>query len=180
MAGRSLVARIEGLPSGSWGLRIKASVAGLEILPEDENSDAPTDASISGTPMELQRLMFSDRDAPIRSGRVSFSGDIEVAERFRALIETARPDFEERLAAWVGEPAAFAMSNWVRDLRDWVLDSTDEAMYRTSEFLQEDARHLPTFAEMNEFCAEVDELANDAERLDARIRRLATLAGAAK
>ena len=173
LSGRSLVTRIEGLPSGSWAMRIKASADCIEIVPEGSDSDEPCDASISGTPLELRRLMFSDRDAPIRSGRVSFTGDIEIAEGFRGLIVAARPDLERRLAAWIGEPAAFQLSNLVRDVRDWALDSADEFVYRTSEYLQDDARHVPTHQDMNEFCAGVDDLANDVDRLEVRVRRLA-------
>lgn len=172
LSGRSLVTRVEGLPSGSWAMRIQVSAESIEIIPEDPDSDEPADAAIAGTPRELRRLMFSDRDAPIRSGRVSFAGDIEIAERFRGLIVAVRPGLERRLAAWVGEPAAFQLTNLVRDARDWALDSADELVYRTGEYLQDEARHVPTYQEMNEFCAGVDELANDVDRLEARVRRL--------
>jgi len=172
LAGRSLVTRIDGLPSGSWAMRISASEGRLEILAESVDSGQTADASISGTPMELRRLMFSDRDAPLRSGRVSFSGDLEIAERFRGLIAAARPDLERRLAAWVGEPAAFQLTNLARDVREWALDSADEFAFRTTEYLQDDARHVPTHQEMNEFCAGVDDIANDVDRLEARVRRL--------
>ncbi|MBT8444790.1 MAG: SCP2 sterol-binding domain-containing protein [Gammaproteobacteria bacterium] len=173
LADRSLVTRIDGLPSGAWAMRISAIEGHLEILPESADSGQPADASIAGTPLELRRLMFSDREAPIRSGRVSFSGDIEVAERFRALITAARPDLERRLAAWVGEPAAFQLTNLARDVREWAIDSADELAFRATEYLQDDARHVPTHQEMNEFCAGVDDIANDVDRLEARLLRLA-------
>ncbi len=88
-------------------------------------------------------------------------------------MQIARPDLEERLKAWVGEPAAFQLANLARDARDWLIDATEDLLVRTTEYLQDEARHVPTGEEMNEFCAAVDDLANDVARLEARIDRIA-------
>jgi ubiquinone biosynthesis protein UbiJ len=170
LAGRSLVTRIEGLPTGSLAIRLSASAAAIEIIAAADVGEA--DAVIAGTPLELRRLMFVDRDAPIRAGRVLFDGDIEVAEKFRALLMAAMPDLENRLAEWVGEPAAFQLTNLALDLRDWMRDSVEDLFERTSEYLQADARRVPPHEEVNEFCAAVDDLANDVDRLEARLARL--------
>lgn len=177
LVGRSLVTRIDGLPTGSWAVRISASYDGVEVAQADEAAIAAADAVIAGTPLELRQLMFTDRDASIRAGRVSFDGDIEVAEKFRKLLMAARPDLEGRLAAWVGEPAAFQLSNLASDLGDWALDATDDLVERASEYLQDEARHVPTPEEMIEFCAGVDDLTNDVDRLDARIGRIVSGGG---
>ena len=167
---RSLVTRVEGLPSGSLAIRLSASATAIDIViaPDSEGADAV----IAGTPLELRRLMFVDRDAPIRAGRVQFDGDIEVAEKFRALLMAAMPDLESRLAEWFGEPAAFQLTNLLHDFRDWVRDSAEDLAERTSEYLQEDVRRVPPHEEVNEFCAAVDVLANDVDRLEARLARL--------
>jgi ubiquinone biosynthesis protein UbiJ len=170
LAGRSLVTRIEGLPTGSLAIRLSASAAAIEIIAAADVGEA--DAVIAGTPLELRRLMFVDRDAPIRAGRVLFDGDIEVAEKFRALLMAAMPDLENRLAEWVGEPAAFQLTNLALDLRDWMRDSVEDLVERTSEYLQDDARRVPPHEEVNEFCAAVDDLTNDVDRLEARLARL--------
>jgi len=167
---RSLVTRIEGLPAGPLAIRLSASATAIDIAIARSTGEA--DAVIAGTPLELRRLMFVDRDAPIRAGRVLFDGDIEVAEKFRALLMAAMPDLESQLAEWVGEPAAFQLTNLVHDLRDWMRDSAEDLIERTSEYLQDDARRVPPHEEVNEFCAAVDDLANDVDRLEARLARL--------
>lgn len=177
LVGRSLVTRIEGLPTGPWAIRFSASHEGLVVTSATDAEIEAADAVIAGTPLELRGLVFADRGESIRSGRVSFDGDIDVAERFRELLTTARPDLDERLAAWVGQPAAFQISNLVRDARDWFLDASDEFAERAGEYMQDEARHVPTGEEMNEFCASVDDVANDVERLEARIRRVAESRG---
>lgn len=169
---RSFVTRIEGLPTGVWAIRIAATYEGLTVTTANEAQVAEADAVISGTPLELRRLILTDREASIRGGRVAFEGDIEIAEKFRDLLLTARPDIEGRLAAWVGEPAAFQLVSMFHDAQDWVMDTTDELVARTSEYMQDNARHVPTPEEANEFVAAVDDLANDVDRLEARIDRL--------
>lgn len=173
LVGKSFITRIEGLPTGAWAIRMAASFDGVTITPATDEEIEVADVVLSGTPLELRRLMFVDREASIRSGRVTFSGDIETAERFRDLLLVARPDLEGRLTAWLGEPAAFQLTNFARDLRDWVVDSADDIADRASEYLQDEARHVPTPEEVNEFCAAVDDVATDVERLEARIGRVA-------
>jgi len=173
LLGRTMVTRVEGLPTGSWAICIAASYDGIAITPASAGAIEAADAVIAGTPLELRRLMFADRTESLRSGRVSFEGDIEIADKFRELLVTARPDLEERLVAWIGEPAAFQITNWIRDARDWFMDASDDMAARTGEYLQEDSRQLPTGEEMNEFCAAVDDAANDVDRLAARIEHIA-------
>jgi ubiquinone biosynthesis protein UbiJ len=174
LVGRSFVTRIEGLPTGTLPIRVAASYEGIEIGVASDEQLAAADAVIGGTPLELRRLIFTERDASIRAGRLSFDGDIEVAEKFRDLLLTARPDLEGRLAAWIGEPAAFQLTSLFYDTQDWVMDLADEVVARSGEYLRDDARHVPTVDEAAEFCAAVDELDNDVDRLAARIERLRT------
>jgi ubiquinone biosynthesis protein UbiJ len=172
LTGRSLVTRIDGLPSGTLSIRLTASHEGVALTRADESAIEAADAVIAGTPLELRGLMRVQRGESIRSGRVSFAGDIEVAEKFRELMQIARPDIEERLAEWVGEPAAFQLANLARDARDWLIDASEDLFVRTTEYLQDEARHVPTGEEMNEYCAAVDDVANDVARLEARINRI--------
>lgn len=180
LVGRSFVTRIEGLPTGTWAIRIAASYEGVSVTTASDEEVVEADAVIGGTPLELRRLIFADQGESIRAGRVAFEGDIEIAEKFRELILTARPDLEGRLAAWIGEPAAFQLTNLFHDVRDWVLDSTDEVVERASEYLQDNARRVPTPEEAAEFCAAVDDLADDVDRLEARIARITGRRGASR
>ena len=174
LVGRTLVTRIEGLPTGPWAIRVAASYDGVAVTSANDEAINMADAVITGTPLELRHLMFTDGEVSIRSGRVSIEGDVEIAEKFQELLRVARPDLEERLAAWFGEPAAFQLTNLAHDLRDWALDSTDELALRTGDYLQDDARHVATREEVNEFCAAVDDVTNDVDRLEARIERAAS------
>jgi len=59
-----------------------------------------------------------------------------------------------------------------RGLREWGMDSADRLSRTLAEYLQEESRDLPTRHEVEAFLDEVDTVAGDVARLEARLRRL--------
>lgn len=167
LEGRSLRITVKPLPSP---ILISASGGRVDVS-ADKIKEA--DAEITGTIIELNRLMFIDNEAPIREGRVDISGDAEIADSFRELLLSARPDLEEKLADWFGESMAFQLSSLVRDTRDWATDIAEDLTERAADFLHKDDGPLPTTAEIKAHTAEVDTLVNDVERMEARLDQLA-------
>ena len=166
LAGRSLRITAKPLPSPI----LISAAGGMVDVSSDTKREA--DAEITGTIIELNRLMFIDSEAPIREGRVEISGDAEIADDFRELLLSACPDLEEKLADWFGESMAFQLSSLVRDTRDRATDIADELTERAADFLHEEDGQLPTTAEIRAHTAEVDTLVNDVERLEARLNQL--------
>jgi ubiquinone biosynthesis protein UbiJ len=147
-----------------------ASVDGA--LEASTDSERHADTEITGTLIELNRLMFIDSQAPLREGHVEIIGDVEVADRFRELLLCARPDLEEKLADWLGAPMATQISNFVRETREWVTDITEDLTDHVADYLHDKAGRLPTHQEVGKQFAAVDEFVNAVERLEARINRL--------
>jgi ubiquinone biosynthesis protein UbiJ len=180
LAGRSLKVQVTGLPTGSYSIWLVAGQGQVQLTTAAMNdAQAPAEATsrvaeatIIGSPIELNRLMFIDSQSPIREGHVVLEGDTDIAEKFRELLLRARPDWEAQIADRLGEPAAFQVASFVRDFRDWLFDSVDEFTERTTEYLQDDSQRVPAPDQAEEFYLEVDNLANDIERLEARIGRL--------
>jgi ubiquinone biosynthesis protein UbiJ len=164
--GRSL--RIAAKP---WPDQILISaVDGLVDISSDDQQQA--DAEISGTLIELNRLMFIDNRAPLREGHVEITGDVDIADRFRELLLCARPDLEEELADWFGASMAARFTNFVRDTRDRMADVAEDLTERAADHLHENTQQLPVPAEINTHFGSVDEFVNSVERLEARIERL--------
>ena len=147
-----------------------SAAGGMVDVSSDTQQQA--DAEISGTIIELNRLMFIDSHAPIREGHVEVVGDVDIADRFRELVLCARPNLEEELADWFGESLASQISSFTRDTRDWAADLAEDLTDRATDYLHEDAGQLLAPNEINTHFAAVDELVNDAERLEARLSRL--------
>lgn len=133
---------------------------------------ATADATLSGTPGALARLAATGDEGLLRSRAVRISGDPLVARDFRDLISIAAPELEEELARLVGDLPARQAGNFLRGLAGWGLDAADRLSRSFAEFLQEESRDLPARPEVEIFLDDVDVLAADTARLEARIRRL--------
>jgi len=167
LEGRSLRIAAKPLPIS---ILISAADGMVEL---SSDTQQPADAEITGTLIELNRLMFIDNHAPIREGHVEVIGDVDIADRFRDLLLCARPDMEEKLADWFGESMASQFASFARDTRDWVTDVTEDLAERVGDYLHEDSEQLPEQTELNEHFNAVDKLVNAIERLEARTSRLA-------
>lgn len=113
------------------------------------------------------------RRAPLFSGGVEIRGDVELGRRFKEILGSIGIDWEEQLARIVGDVAAHQAGNLVRGIAAWgwgVLDSLSRDMV---EYLQEERHQVPPAAEIDAFLSDVDQLRIDADRLEARVRRLA-------
>jgi len=142
------------------------------VLDVSADTQRQADVEISGTVIELNRLMFIDKQAPIREGHVEVIGDTDIAERFRELLLCARPDLEDLLCDWFGDSLASQLSSFARETRDWAADIAGNMAERTTDHLQEESGQLPTHNEIKSHFDAVDKLVNDVERLDARLGRL--------
>jgi ubiquinone biosynthesis accessory factor UbiJ len=72
----------------------------------------------------------------------------------------------------VGDIAARQVGNFLRGVSGWGLDTADRLSRTVAEYLQEESRDLPARAELEAFLDQVDDLAADVARLEARLRRL--------
>ena len=133
---------------------------------------AEPDATLAGSPISLARLSGPDPQRVFREGGVTISGNAEVAEQFQYLLELVRPDFEEELSRVTGDAVAHEAGRVARGVADWA-DSAGRSFGRSlSEYLSEESQVLVTRVEADEFCADVDTLAADVDRLEARLRIL--------
>jgi ubiquinone biosynthesis protein UbiJ len=164
--GKTLDVRLEGTP---LTLRLAASDGLLRVTAPGE---LPATALLAGTPLAMIRLLSGDPQGLIREGEVQMSGDTDVANQFRDLLHMARPDLEEELSKVVGDPLAHHLGNMAREFRD-LGERTVKSISRSfGEYLTEERRTLPTAAEAAEFYRDVDQAANDVERVEARLALL--------
>jgi ubiquinone biosynthesis protein UbiJ len=162
---------IEGMTS------IRASVSGgrVGLLTGGAAAEAglarPADATITGSAAALLRLASGGSAAAgQRSARVR--GDAEIANLFRRLIARARPDWEEELSRFVGDPAARRLSRLAGSTVAWMRRTRRTALENVAEYLQEESRDLVNGAELEEFLHGVDVLRETADRVEARIERI--------
>lgn len=165
LQGRRLAVRVD-----PPGVEITLTAMGGRVHVAADREAA--DATITGTPLGLRRLLGPDPQAAIRDRVVEIRGDGEIAERFNALLRMARPDFEEELSHIVGDAAAHQLGNVARDFAGWAEKVAETFARSLSEYLREERRDLPTRTETEELLADVDALSNDVARAEARLTRL--------
>ena len=144
---------------GNWGLRLSRQAPAREV-----------DASISGRLMALVNLASQDDKVSTSiQEKVSFNGDVALAQRLQRLLAGLDLDWEEALSTRTGDVFAFQLNQRARGLREWLGKSAGSLLQTSSEYLREEVRLSPTEAEFEQFQSRLSELRHDVERAEARL-----------
>lgn len=135
--------------------------------------DAEPDTIISGSATDLLSLR-NENDA-LYTGAVKISGDMSTGEHLRNLIMNIEFDVEEVIAPITGDAFAHQMGRFGSQLGAWLTDTSTSLKTNTGEYLQEEAEILAPNSEIVRHCAEVDELREYADRIEARLNQLEKL-----
>ncbi len=143
-----------------------------EVAALTTRSHTGADCVIEGSLITLMRLAGSDPQAAFRDGSANIQGDALVGKSFQQFLKFARPDWEEELSRVVGDVTAHQLARGIQQFFGWGERSSKAMAQNAAEFLQEESRDLPSSAEAGHFMADVDALREQADRLDARLRKL--------
>jgi len=163
--GTSMEIRIEGFAP----IRIAVSSGRLSLA---RGGEGTADAVIAGSVFALLDLFARREDGAVAHERVQIGGDAETAARYRDLLELARPDWEEELSRLIGDLPARRLSLAAQAALSWARGFARTARANVAEYLQEESRALVSKPEVEEFLANVDELRETADRVEARIAHL--------
>lgn len=175
LEGKSLALRVDGVP---WPVRL--AVTGCRVQVSGGEGPEPASAALEGGPLSMLALASGDAQARIRDGGLRISGDTEVATRFRELLRMAGPDLEEELSKILGDPLAHEAGKLVAALAEWGSRAARSVARSVGEYVTEERPVLPTRTEVEAFYAEVDTLAADVDRAEARLAILRRAADQAR
>ena len=135
------------------------------------------DATLRGTPWALLRMggLQSDSRAAreaLASGAVRISGDVELGQRFKQILDVIEIDWEEHLSGLVGDLLAHKLGNAARAAQGWARQAAATLGQDFAEYQQEEACNLARPDDVQNFIGAVDTLRNDVERLEQRVVRL--------
>lgn len=148
----------------------------LLILAEFEGEP---DCRLRGTPLALARMTDQRTNSDLLfSGEVEISGDTELAHRFGKILAAMDIDWEEQISHFTGDIIAHQIGNTTRATLNWGSRALDTLSQDTQEYLQQELRLLPDRREIENFLSQVETLRDDVERLQARLLRLQSKAGA--
>jgi len=104
-------------------------------------------------------------------------GDPDTAQAVRIFFSGFEPDWEERLAGFVGDTVAYKTGQSVRATAGWARNASHSAMQNFSEYLQEERQVLATRSRVGRHLDEVARLQQGVDALEKRLTLLACLAG---
>lgn len=131
------------------------------------------DTVLRGTPGAFARLGTTANPVGVLfSGDVEISGDAELGQRFKRILDGIQIDWEELLSTLVGDVLAHQLGNAARGTTTWLQNSAATLGRDIAEYLQEEISLLPREFEIEELLTGVDTLVGDTDRLEQRIRRL--------
>ncbi|MFK7886334.1 MAG: SCP2 domain-containing protein, partial [Gammaproteobacteria bacterium] len=163
--GETLAIKLEGI---TFDIFFHASDDGL-LLHTDYAEDPA--AIISGSVLALASLAGGAADASaVRRTGVTIHGDTAVAQSFQRLFELLKPDWEEELSRIVGDTVAHRVGDAARQFLGWGKDVTTRMTQDFAEYFTEESRDLPTKTETEDFLDDVDQLRDDVDRAEARLR----------
>jgi ubiquinone biosynthesis protein UbiJ len=171
--GRVIALELRGL---DLSLVFRVQGQGIAIVDEPE---LKPDTVLSGTPLSITRLGFGRGNATgtLFSGEVEIAGDVETGQAFKAILDAIDIDWEEQLSRLTGDVLAHQLGNAARHTGSW-LDHVRLTLERDlSEYLQEELRVVPTRIEIENLIEDIGRLGMDADRLEARIKRLLAARG---
>jgi len=152
-------------------LRIAVDAGRLRVGPAFEGDSA---LRVSATPGSLIGLALArGRDGALPPGRVSIAGDAELARRLEQLATRYAPDLDAAFARVFGDVAGFQIARAFRGAFAWSRKSAASLARDTAEFLTEEGRDLVARAELDTFLDDVDALRERADRVAARVQRVA-------
>lgn len=143
---------------------------GVQVL---GHYDGEPDTTLRGAPLALLRLGLSDKPADeLFAGGVELRGDTATGQAFQDILRALRIDWEELLSRMTGDDIAHRTGRAVRAAGAQGRRAADTLAADLSEYLHEEAGVLATRPELEAFLQAVDGLRSDADRLEARLRRL--------
>lgn len=161
-------------------IAIELQGTGIRLLLQPEQNglrlmghyEGQVDTTLSGAPFALLRMSTGRTGEGLFKGGVEIDGDVELGQQIQRVFEKLDIDWEEHLSHLTGDIIAHQVGNAVRGLLNWGERAADHLGQDTADYLQEEAEILPLPWEVAEFLEQVDTLRSDADRLEARVKRL--------
>lgn len=169
LAGKA--AQVELLNTALPALLLAPTADGVALREKGEGDEG--DVLIRGTPLALLGYFVgAQAGKPNLASALEISGDLRLAQDFQRALQGFEPDWEERLARWVGDLPARKINNAVKSGAGFLAQLADKIGMDLVEYAQYEKECLPDEHEAREFSRAVDALLTDLARLKGRLERL--------
>ena len=146
------------------------SAGGIRVR---EAWDGEVDVHMIGKPSELMKMGMAGK-TPVTPGKIKLriEGDLHVGQQFKKILDDMQIDWEELLARYIGDTAAYHTGRILREVGGHLRHAVQTTLRDGSEYLRYESEVLPARWRVKEFLDDVDRLRQDVDRLEMRINRL--------
>lgn len=113
----------------------------------------------------------------IKQDKLELEGDIQLAQKFSALLTDCKPDIEEWLSRVTGDVVAHTAVQGAKNLFGFIASQAAKHQDHFGQVLTEEWKIAPPPLAIAAFCDDVDDVRSQAERLNARLDALLAAAG---
>ncbi len=144
--------------------------SGIQILNEYDGS---VDTVLRGTPVSLFKMgLVSNAANLLLKGEIEITGDTRLGHQFKNVFSQMDIDWSEPLANLLGDSLANQIFQSGISFSQWGKDTVKSVSMSFSEYLQEESRDVVTETELMLFNNAVDQLRDDVDRLQAKVKTL--------
>ncbi|BBB15879.1 ubiquinone biosynthesis protein UbiJ contains SCP2 domain [Candidatus Rickettsiella viridis] len=142
-----------------------------------KNYSGVVDLVLRGSVFDFMRLAFMKKESALTAMPIQVSGDMEFAKQFKDLFSNLEIDWEEQLSRVVGDTIAYPIAQFFKSLSQWAKQSIDDLSQNVTDYVQAEMDYLVPDEELQIFFADIDDLRDDAARLEARMNRVSFCKG---
>ncbi len=130
-------------------------------------------AQISGKSSAFVGAAINERSSDaVFSGNLHFSGDVGLAQKFQAFIQSLQIDWQQPLSNIVGDELSYAIGQGFEKFGSFIKNAFEQTALDIPEYLQHEIKATPSSIELEYFYQSIDKARSQTERLEARIKRL--------
>lgn len=131
------------------------------------------DVVICASSVNLAKMStLEDANRMVLNQDVTITGDVATVSKVQEFFASVHIDWEEHLSRLTGDLIAHKISSGLRAGASWIRNSVKSLSSDVSEYARYEAEWLPDNHESDGFIKQVNQLRNDVDRLEAKIKRL--------
>jgi ubiquinone biosynthesis protein UbiJ len=138
-----------------------------------DKSEGLADATLQSHPLGFLKLSLlpSTKVRALFNDSVTITGDVELGQRVKAIVDGLDIDWEGHLARLTGDVVAYKLGSLVRRSFAFQQQCSESLQQNITEFLQEEVRLFPPRDELEDFFKDIDDISLRVERLEARMNQ---------
>lgn len=139
----------------------------------EKKTERTPETIITGTPLQMLGVMLHrSKRHQFFSDDVTISGDAELGQQTIELFDEMQIDWEEHLAALIGDVTTEHISQLIKRSLKWARNTEKSFTDNISDYIHEEKEWLPARVALQDFFNDVDTLRMDVDRLEARLNNL--------